>query len=390
MGDPCCGQNFNPSVSNLNFWLTEQCPFQCVYCYEKGRNMVRSATWEIVKGVIDWLVQPNVSTGSTHHINFFGGEPLLKIDLIEKALLYSFTIQRKHGRKINFGVTTNGYLFTDEILDLFKTFNCSILLSLDGDIETQGKYRGAGSEESRMRMAETVFSNARKIAEMFPNTTVRMTVVPESIKDIRRNIEFILGLGFKHISPHFVNDGYTPLSTSDVAVYQKVMEEEVFPFLVDYFWKTGEVPIATISKLFTRKEMHSPCGAGKGFLGVSVDGGIYPCHRFVYWDEWKLGDFTSPKLDWGKREFFFRFDNRRDIQKCKDCGMLHCGFRCFASNYARYGSLTEVSSEECQIYAIDYNISQRLKNELSRSPSFIQKFLVPKKDVTPQYLRGKR
>ncbi len=66
---------------SLTFLTTEQCNFRCKYCYEdfeKGKMKD-----EVVNGVIRYL-KKNLSSYSGVSIDWFGGEPLLALDVIEK------------------------------------------------------------------------------------------------------------------------------------------------------------------------------------------------------------------------------------------------------------------------------------------------------------------
>ncbi len=50
------------------------------------------------------------------------------------------------------------------------------------------------------------------------------------------------------------------------------------------------------SLLYNSKRRH-PCDAGRGLVGVSADGGVYLCHRFVGQEECKMGTVFGDKLD---------------------------------------------------------------------------------------------
>lgn len=82
------------ALSNLNYmneitrnslcfiiYPTLACNFRCPYCYQDHENENMSA--ETAAGIVSY-VRKNISKFRELHIAWFGGEPLLKMDLIEK------------------------------------------------------------------------------------------------------------------------------------------------------------------------------------------------------------------------------------------------------------------------------------------------------------------
>ena len=61
---------------------------------------------DIGKKTIDWLIKASGDAKQVS-ISFFGGEPLLAIDLIKQLVAYGETIKEK---RVKFGITTNGTL----------------------------------------------------------------------------------------------------------------------------------------------------------------------------------------------------------------------------------------------------------------------------------------
>ena len=61
---------------------TEQCNFRCKYCYEKFKH------GQLSDGVIESFIKfikENIDKYSGVHLRWFGGEPLLGIDVIKKT-----------------------------------------------------------------------------------------------------------------------------------------------------------------------------------------------------------------------------------------------------------------------------------------------------------------
>lgn len=108
----------NNDYKEIYLMLTEACPNRCEYCYIKGRDNPKSMTFEQIEEII--------RVENPTRIIFFGGEPLLKIDLIEQVL-------EKYYGKIKFQVVTSTVVNFKEFIELDKKYPFSeIQLSWDG------------------------------------------------------------------------------------------------------------------------------------------------------------------------------------------------------------------------------------------------------------------
>ena len=70
---------------HVTLHLTTSCNFSCNYCYSSNKSSGISMTEEIATKSIDFAVN---SMAQNLGIIFFGGEPLLKKDIIEATVSY--------------------------------------------------------------------------------------------------------------------------------------------------------------------------------------------------------------------------------------------------------------------------------------------------------------
>jgi uncharacterized protein len=82
----------------------------------------------IQKGV-DFLL---TSAAPEVELQFFGGEPLLRFDLVRAAILYGERRAKAKGKKIKFLITTNGLLLSSGVLVFLKKHPVEIMFSMDG------------------------------------------------------------------------------------------------------------------------------------------------------------------------------------------------------------------------------------------------------------------
>lgn len=105
--------------------LTSKCNARCIYCYEDGviQHDMSERTADVMASALG-------KSEKEFDITWFGGEPLLKVDLIERI-----SEQLHHyGVKYQSGIITNGSLLTKEmIVQKFPQWNISwIQISIDG------------------------------------------------------------------------------------------------------------------------------------------------------------------------------------------------------------------------------------------------------------------
>lgn len=81
-------------VENVTLEVTEKCNLRCKYCiYHPSHPEYRAfghenMKWDVAKKAIDFLKEHS-QNAENRHIGFYGGEPLLNFELIERAVEYA-------------------------------------------------------------------------------------------------------------------------------------------------------------------------------------------------------------------------------------------------------------------------------------------------------------
>lgn len=108
------------------------------------------------KKAIDFLKEHS-QNAENRHIGFYGGEPLLNFELIERAVEYA---KKLFGEDMSFAITTNATLVNDKIAEYFAKNNFNIIISLDGPQEMHDANRlmvnGTGSFEKQLWEQKTI------------------------------------------------------------------------------------------------------------------------------------------------------------------------------------------------------------------------------------------
>lgn len=121
-------------LRGLVFGITERCNFRCRYCTLSGRYpglpvySEKSMPWSVVRRSLDFFLP---RAGPDSWLLFYGGEPMLEWELIEKAVGH---VRNRGGCRsdLGFTVTTNGSLLDERKIDFLIRNQGSLIVSLDG------------------------------------------------------------------------------------------------------------------------------------------------------------------------------------------------------------------------------------------------------------------
>ncbi len=125
---------------NLILMPTEACNFRCTYCYEDFRLGRMKPT--VVAGVKN-LIATRAPELSRLDLSWFGGEPLLALELIEDVLHHVAALQRQHPALYHESVlTTNAWRLSRNVFErLLRLGVRTYQISFDGPRELHDKKR---------------------------------------------------------------------------------------------------------------------------------------------------------------------------------------------------------------------------------------------------------
>lgn len=111
--------------------LTEACNFRCHYCYQA--HAARHMDADVAARVAAYLAG-KMRTVRHLHVNWFGGEPLLRLATLAALSERLAVDARDSGCRLTQFITTNGYLLTRETaLHLVRLGIEHVQITLDGD-----------------------------------------------------------------------------------------------------------------------------------------------------------------------------------------------------------------------------------------------------------------
>ena len=123
----------------LTIMPTEKCNFRCIYCYE---NFVKPEMTEETMNAIVRYVKKNITNHKGLIVSWFGGEPLLSLNVINKLSEEFIEICRKNHKIYAASMTTNGYLLDTETFGRLRKLHVNhFQITIDGSKETHDEQR---------------------------------------------------------------------------------------------------------------------------------------------------------------------------------------------------------------------------------------------------------
>ncbi len=147
--------------------LTSRCNARCIYCYEEGVPQF-DMSLETAEKIAEILCKSEKQID----ITWFGGEPLLKTDLIQHIT----EILRKNNKKFDSGIITNGSLLTEDMIaNQFPEWGISwVQISLDGMKEEYLRRKCYYSNKTDI--FENVISNIEFLVKQEISVSVRLNM----------------------------------------------------------------------------------------------------------------------------------------------------------------------------------------------------------------------
>lgn len=162
----------------LVVYTTENCNFCCEYCFQEHRP--RSLSQETAESIIKFVTCELFKYQGVK-ISWFGGEPLLEIDIIEKISSRIKAVCRQAKKVFWAEITTNGYLLTLE--NIKRLIACNVVdytITLDGPKENHNKYRHTLKNESSY---DVIMTNLKAIRDSIHRNSISVLIRTNVTKD---------------------------------------------------------------------------------------------------------------------------------------------------------------------------------------------------------------
>lgn len=350
----CIDMISEPAISNAYIIVTENCNFNCKYCFisdaVQNAKLVKVMSKDVATKTVMLLQRTYEKQQHSYDktITFYGGEPLLNFNIIKFFMNEVNRIKKEHywPSDVKYALITNGSLLTKNILQTIK--ECGIALSISYDVD----------KESHSNRIDKMGNNSydvvkQKIAlcnEMEIPFSLSITITDTLLKHKDEILPEILVLSpltvaFNLLIPNkgiLQNDNYYKDATD---------------FMLDTFCQLRTIGIyedRIMRKVHSFKEnkmyLYDCCASGGNQYVIAPDGTIGICHGYLNNRKYFSSNVSDTKFDFREHPDYQYWKKRTPLlmPQCQECECLSiCGGGCpYAADYM-YGSIYELDTRFC-------------------------------------------
>lgn len=381
-------------LATLVLNVTNKCNLSCTYCYEYGEDRIADSSKadgtpkapmmsaETAIRSVDFLFE-SAKARRDVTVTFFGGETLLNFGTIKAAAEHAEKRAREEGKLVGFSLTTNATLLTDEVIDFLVAHRFGVNISIDGDQKTHDRHRtfksGRGSYEMIVPRIKELIAKNKAAKGRSIGARVTLTAGMTGVREIYAHLHGELG---------FDEVGFAPVTSAKENEY--ALSDQNYWQILDEFAALAEdyVEAAAADRPHgfsnlndVLRELHQginkahPCGAGLGLLGVSTEGELGLCHRFVESGEHEVGNIETG-LDEDKRREFLESGHISTKIACHECfARPLCSGGCYHEAYVRYEDATKPNLHYCEWIRAWTDLGLRTYGRvMNANPSYMTRF----------------
>ena len=344
-------------VKALCLHIAHDCNLACRYCFAgegeyHGKRALMSL--ETGKKALDFLVE-NSGSRRNLEVDFFGGEPLMNFDVVRALTAYGRELEKSRDKHFRFTLTTNGVLLNDEIMDFCNREMDNVVLSLDGRKEVHDRMRPTRNQKGSYDLIVPKFQEfARRRKALGKQYYIRGTFTHYNL-DFAQDVLHFADLGFDQLSmepvvappeaPYAIRpeDIETIKEQYDILAREMIRREKegrgftFFHFMIDL--SGGPCVYKRLSG----------CGSGTEYLAVTPWGDLYPCHQFVGYEDFLLGNVEDGVTN-TELVKTFKMCNVYAKKECSECfARYFCSGGCAANSYHFHGRIDSVYETGCEL-----------------------------------------
>ncbi|WP_251621698.1 radical SAM/SPASM domain-containing protein [Odoribacter lunatus] len=350
----CMDMIAEPAISNAYIVVTENCNFNCKYCFISNavQNVypVKVMTKEVATNAVMLLQRTYEKQQHSYDktITFYGGEPLLNFDIIKFFMDEVNRIKQEHywPDDVKYALITNGSLLTKDILQSIKEYGIALSISYDVDKESHSqRIDKTGNDSYDVVKQKIALCNEMNVPFSLSITITdtllrhRNTVLPEILKLSPLTIAFNLLIPNKET---LQNDNYY---------------EEATDFMLETFGQLRTIGMyedRIMRKVHSFKEnkmhLYDCCASGGNQYVIAPDGTIGICHGYLNNRKYFSAKVSDSEFDFREHPDYKYWKKRTPLlmPQCQDCECLSiCGGGCpYAADYM-YGSIYELDTRFC-------------------------------------------
>jgi uncharacterized protein len=416
------------------------CNLACTYCYNDShyerpqfQPAITGMTLETALQAVDKALH-ELTPGSRLTVQLIGGEPLLQFPMIRELIPRAEQMGRVRGCDVRFGMNTNGLGLTREVTEFLIEHRVGVAISIDGTRRQHDRHRtfrdGRGSYDVLVARIEQFM---QRFKEASPIRTARITASSPNF-DFVEAVEHVRGLGFNNIGIGIALGTMLSQAGGDTARADDEQrpralalpllrdgpgtKREVIDGLIEGFSRLKSYCLEqyqlknlfrislfndTMFTLYAYRPKYTPCGAQRRYVGVSPNGDVVPCHRYIGTTDpsrvfGSVCDDAVNRLATEERarhvpgmQFLTVLDDRRDdAYSCSTCWARHlCGGECYEVKEALGDNFHENKPYMCDLKRALYQMGIDLLIALGENRAILTELMEMNAVLKPNELAGK-
>ncbi len=313
---------YSSGVLNHTILPNLACNLDCPYCFESktGRFMSR----EDEENYLAWL-EPQLVGTKYLYLSWFGGEPLLSKNTIERITEGILRMEKQYGFEYAANIVTNGVLLDKKFTQRVETLRIkSVQVTLDGDRDIHDSYRFA--KKSGAGTFDTILENMTGFCRDDASDAVlsiRVNVTDEnygSLPALFERIPTVIKdksvLMFRWVYSH--SNGRNPGKEFS----EKMKGESPITNLIPLYQLAEEMGFTTNSFDEELTYNFCECDFDKAFL-IDQDGDLFMCSHSMEKEE-SVGNVSSGFSSQRNFSRYARFVNTTPFEdeECLECKIL--------------------------------------------------------------------
>lgn len=184
----------------LYLMMAQGCNFTCTYCPIPAlakRYGERLLSFEdAIAGIKLWRrhIEDQSQDDDSYFLIFYGGEPLLNREVLERLLPYVADEQSagRLPRKLELMICTNGSLVDEQLSKLFACYNVTVAVGIDGPLEHNDRIRLTVIGDSTFIEIERAI---RQLVSDGVRVVASVTITPANVRRLEKYPSFLRKLG---------------------------------------------------------------------------------------------------------------------------------------------------------------------------------------------------
>ena len=175
--------------------VTHACQLRCAYCRVRKYGATMDA--ETADAGVRWLMS---SLRRDVELQFFGGEPLLALPILRRAVALAETSARNAGKSVRFLLTTNGLALDEKAISFLREHHFTVEVSCDATMSAQDAQRPMAKGTSSWSALRSGMERLRR-AEI-PHQVIAV-VLPEDAACAHERVAALAEMGHRRIQINY-------------------------------------------------------------------------------------------------------------------------------------------------------------------------------------------